>query len=228
MRIAARLSMIVFVAIGSAQLVSAQMMGMGMHPPSIAGVFNPVVGSGAGYEMVSKNGQKIAVDIAVIDKESGGYWIEMSMQMPETNGHNPMTNGPNYVKELLVRQGDDLIIQRLIAQMPGHPPVDMGGMAHAMQSQQSKADVRANAQNMGTESITTPAGTFSCQHWHDTKDNSDYWISDKVTPWQLVKMTGTDKNSMTLTKLITGAKTHITGTPVSMQEMMKGMGQQGQ
>jgi uncharacterized protein YqjF (DUF2071 family) len=97
----------------------------------------------------------------------------------------------------------------------------MSSMPHAVQSQTSKADVRANAQNMGTESVTTPAGTFSCQHWHDAKDNDDYWISDKVTPWQLVKMSGADKNTVTLQKLITGAKTHITGTPVSMQDMMR-------
>ena len=78
---------------------------------------------------------------------------------------------------------------------------------------------------MGTESVTTPAGTFSCQHWHSNKDGSDVWISDKVSPWKLVKMTGT-KDNMILVRVITDAKTHITGTPVSMEEMMKGMGKQ--
>jgi hypothetical protein len=33
-------------------------------------------------------------------------------------------------------------------------------------------------------------------------------------------MTGTN-NSLTLVRIISDAKTHITGTPVSMQEMMK-------
>lgn len=70
------------------------------------------------------------------------------------------------------------------------------------------------------ETITTPAGTFSCQHWRSKKDGSEYWLSDKVSPWKLVKMTGKDQ-SMTLTKVITDAKTHITGTPVSMEDMMK-------
>lgn len=41
-----------------------------------------------------------------------------------------------------------------------------------------------------------------------------------MSPWKLVKMTGKDQ-SMTLTKVITDAKTHITGTPVSMEDMMK-------
>jgi hypothetical protein len=42
----------------------------------------------------------------------------------------------------------------------------------------------------------------------------------------LVKTSGKDQDSLVLVRLITNAKSHITGTPVSMQEMMKGMGQQ--
>jgi uncharacterized protein YqjF (DUF2071 family) len=90
----------------------------------------------------------------------------------------------------------------------------------AMQSPKGKADFRANAQNMGTESVTTPAGTFSCEHWRDAKDGTDVWLSDKIVPWRLVKMSGTT-NTLTLVKIISDAKTHITGTPMSMEEMMQ-------
>lgn len=222
MKSAIKSFLIVMVVTASAQLAGAQMMGMGMRPPTLAGVFTPVVGSGASYEMLTKNGQKTTLEIAIVDKESGGYWMEMSIQTPEGRGSGQtQMNGTSYAKELLVRQGDDLIIQHMIVQMPGHPPIDMSSMPHAMQSQQSKADVRANAQNMGTESITTPAGTFSCQHWRDNKDHDDYWISDKVTPLQLVKMTGADGKSLTLVRVISDAKTHITEKPVSMQDMMR-------
>jgi hypothetical protein len=220
MKPATRLLMAVLITIALTSSSTAQ-MGMGMRPPSIAGVFNPVVGSGASYDMVTKNGSKMALDIAVVDKESGGYWIEITMQMPQNANPRMQTSGPNYVKELLVRQGDDLVTQRVIFQMAGRPPMDVSSMPHAMQSQESKADIRANAQNLGGESVTTPAGTFSCQHWRNTKNGDEYWLSDKVTPFQLVKMTGTNSNTTILTKLITDAKTHITGTPMSMQEMMQ-------
>jgi hypothetical protein len=219
MKIESALVLTAAMAMGLAQLSAAQMMGM--RPPSIAGVFNPVVGSGATYDIVTKNGTKMTMDIAVVDKESGGYWIEMTMQMPDASNGRTQMNGPSYFKELVVRQGDDLVVQHVIVQMPGHPPMDVSSMPHAMQSQESKADVRANAQNLGTESVTTSAGTFSCQHWRDTKDGRDYWISDKVSPWQLVKMTGANNDSVVVAKLITDAKTHITGTPMSMQEMMQ-------
>jgi hypothetical protein len=215
MKTAIRLLLIALVATAFAALSSAQ-MGMGMSPPDIAGVFNPVVGSGASYEMVKTNGEKMPFDMAVVDKDSsGGYWIEYAMQ-------NSKLNGPVYMKHLLVKQADDIIIQRSIVQMPGRPPMDMSSMMSmkGMQSQKSKADFRANAQHVGTESITTPAGAFSCEHWRDTKDGTDVWLSDKVVPWRLVKMTGTN-NSLTLVRIISDAKTRITGTPVSMQEMMK-------
>ena len=223
MKTATQLLLTGLIMIAFANFSTAQ-MGMGMRPPSVAGVFNPTVGSGASYNIVSKNGRDMALDIAVVDKESGGYWIEMTMtesQNPNSSQTSGMMNGPNYMKELVVRQGDDLVVQKVIMQMQGRPPMDMSSMPRAMQSQESKADIRAHAQKMGTESITTSAGTFSCEHWRDTKKGDDYWLSDKVTPFQLVKMSGANTNTVVLAKIITDAKTHITGTPVSMQEMMQ-------
>ena len=215
MKIAVRALLAVLVAIGFAPWSAAQ-MGMG-RPPSVAGVFNPVLGSGASYEMTRKNGEKSTFDMYVVDKEAGGYWIEYAMDFPQSHG-------TMYSKTLLVRQADDIIVQRTIFQMPGRPPVDASMMTRSMQSEKEKADFRANAENLGSESVTTPAGTFSCQHWRSKKDGTEYWISDKVTPWQLVKISGKDQN-LVLVRLITNAKSHINGTPVSMQEMMKGMGQ---
>lgn len=224
MKTATQLLLTGLMTIAFASISTAQ-MGMGMRPPSIAGVFNPVVGSGASYNIVSKNGRDMALEIAVVDKESGGYWIEMTMNMSQSPNSSQMSgmpmSGPNYMKELVVRQGDDLVVQKVIMQMQGRPPMDMSSAPRAMQSQESKADIRANAQKIGTESVTTPAGTFSCEHWRDTKKGDDYWLSDKVTPFQLVKMSGANTNTVVLAKVITGAKTHITGTPVSMQEMMQ-------
>lgn len=221
MKLAIRLSLLLLIACATAQFSTAQ-MGMGMgRAPSMAGVFSPEVGSGGAYEVLRKDeNQKTNFEVAVIGKEGPGYWIEYTMQSP---------HGTVYAKSLNAREGDNVMVQKMIVQMPGRPPMDMSSMmkAHAMQSEESKADMRANAENLGTETITTPAGTFSCQHWRSKKDGSEYWLSDKVSPWKLVKVTGKDQ-TMTLTKVITDAKTHITGTPVSMEDMMKGMGNMGQ
>ena len=201
--------------------VSGQMFG-GMAAPELRGVFEPVVGSGAGYEVVNQDGKKSQFDITVVEKDpSGGYWMEYTVA-------DPRSKGTVYMKTLISKQGNDAIVQRTIFQMPGQPPMEMSttmqGMGHQKQNQ--KMDIRAEAQNLGTESVTTPAGTFSCQHWRTTKEGTDVWISDKVTPWGLVKMSGKEMSAVTLARVITGAKSHITGTPVSMEEMMKGMGRQ--
>jgi hypothetical protein len=190
-------------------------MGMGMRPPDVAGVFNPVVGSGASYEMISKDGRKTQVTMSVVEKDSsGGYWIEYSSRDPNGN--------PVYMKNLLLRQSDDIVVQHSVVQMQGQPPIEMSQMLSMkkMQSEKQKADFRANAQNLGTESVTTQGGTFSCEHWRSTKDGVEVWLSDKVVPWKLVKMIGTNE-TLTLVGTISDAKTHITGTPVNIQEMMK-------
>jgi hypothetical protein len=60
------------------------------------------------------------------------------------------------------------------------------------------------------------------------KDGSgDAWVSDKVGPWGLVKSDNKD-TSMVLTKVITDAKDHITGTPTKFDptQMMRNRGGQ--
>src|SRR5580693_742934 len=75
----------------------AQRGGMGgMMPPSMMGMWNPVVGSGATYEMVGKDGKKTTLSIAIVNKDdSGGYWMEYLV-----NGND---NQQNVIQMLLVK-----------------------------------------------------------------------------------------------------------------------------
>ena len=57
-----------------------------------------------------------------------------------------------------------------------------------------------------------PAGTFSCEHWTKDEGKGDAWVSSKVTPMGLVKMAD-EHETMVLVKVISDAKTHISGTP---------------
>ena len=217
MEFAFRPLLITILALASSQFSAAQ---MGTQLPDVAGVFTPVVGSGAAYEMARKDDPKTEFEVSVVGKEGSGYWIEYTMQS---------SRGTAYMKALSAREGDDVIVQQMIMQSPGRPPMDMTSIVkmHPMQSAQSKADMRSNAENLGTETITTPGGTFACQHWRSKKDGSEYWLSDKISPWKVVKMSGKD-HTMTLTRVITDAKTHITGTPVSMEEMMRQHGRKSE
>ena len=84
--------------------------------------------------------------------------------------------------------------------------------------------------SVGTETITVPAGTFSCEHWRNDKNKSDIWTSDKVTPFGMVKSVSGHGDTQVLVKILDNATDRITG-PVKqfdMQEMMQQMQQRRQ
>ena len=217
-------------ALGLPLGVQAQ-MGMGPRMPNMSGIWHPVVGTGAAYEMTDPDGKKSQMEITVVGKEDvngkPGYWMEMAMTSPRSGGEM-------YVKNLIAPTDNGIASVRMIMQPPGQDPMEMDmttmNMGGRQRPQSMTADIRDKAELVGTESITVPAGTFSCEHYRMKDGSSDDWVSDKVAPWGLVKSQRKD-SSMVLTKIITDAKDHITGTPKKfdpMQMMRDRMGQQGQ
>ena len=133
---------------------------------------------------------------------------------------DPRSGGQAYMKQLIVLDGKQTGMKRMILQAPGQPPMEfpMQMVNRGGQPSEQSADARDRADRVGSESVTTPAGTFTCEHWRLKDGSGDVWVSDKVAPWGLVKMTGRESN-MTLVRIITGAKTHITGTPQNFDPM---------
>jgi hypothetical protein len=191
--------------------ISAQMFG---RPQIPRGVFNPVVGAGAEYEMQSGDQQKRTMEFAIVGKESvdgqDGYWLEFTM------GGMPM--GDMVVKELAVVSQGNMTMSKIIMQMSGRPPMEMPAqMNHG--SQVNLADVRNKADDLGKESITTPAGTFSCDHYRMKDGSGDAWVNEKVHPFGLVKYQSKDSTTV-LVKTLTDVKDKITGTPQPFNPMM--------
>ena len=97
---------------------------------------------------------------------------------------------------------------------------------------QHKGNAEANLNDwhsVGTESVTVPAGTFSCEHWKNDKNGSEIWTSEKVPSYGVVKEVSRNR-SMVLVKVIDNYSDKITG-PVQqfdMQQMMQQMQQQRQ
>jgi hypothetical protein len=205
------LSLTIMAATASAQ------MGMRQRPlPS--GVFNPVVGSGAAYDIQSANGPKTSIEYAIVGKDSvngkDGFWMEW------TTTAGPM--GEMIMKVLIVPDGANTSTQRIIMQMDGRPPMEMPSQMGHMNgggNATAPSDVRNLAEDVGVEAITTPAGTFSCEHYRMKDGSGDTWVSQKVAPFGVVKHQGKD-SSMILTKVITDAKDKITGTPQPFNPMM--------
>ncbi len=195
---------------------------MGMHAgPAMRGIFNPVVGSGGQYEMTTEKGTKTVMEIAVVGKESvdgkEGYWFEMTLATPSM--------GLMVTKTLTVVDGTDTVTSRMIMQMGNRPPMEMPTQMSKASAQKQPADIRDRAEDVGSESITTPAGTFTAEHYKMKDGSGDAWVAPKAGPYGLVKFQGKD-STMVLTKVITDAKDKITGTPVPFNPMMFQQNQQ--
>jgi hypothetical protein len=211
--------------LGFASSTSAQ-MGMDLFKrPSISKVFHPVVGKGAQYETVSKRGggtKTETTEMGVVGKESvegkDAYWMQFA-SMEEKDK-------PRVGKALITV--DDFQFQRMIIEVPGQGAMEMPMNMNA--KNRTKMDEHLNDwHSVGTETITVPAGTFSCEHWKNDKDGGDIWTSDKVTPFGMVKEVEKDR-TMVLVKVLDNVPDRITG-PVKkfdMQQMMQQMQQQRQ
>jgi hypothetical protein len=200
-------------SVGVALLAATATAQFQMQGPNMRGIWNPVVGAGGAYLMEFKQNRQ-EMEFAVVEKETvagkNGYWLEMSFKDPK--------QGPMVLKHLYVVDGNQMQVKRMIMQLPGQQTMEMPvGMEGAEKGAQT-ADFRHEAELIGQETITTPAGTFACQHYRLRDKSAEYWVSEKVPPWGLVKMTS-QNNNMTLVRVISNAKTKITGTPQKFDPM---------
>ena len=205
MKLALRCGSIFMLAAMLPALAGAQ---MGMHAgPAMRGIFNPVVGSGGEYEMTTDKG-KTVMEISVVGKESvdgkDGYWFEMAI--------SNASMGQMISKSLTVLDGQDTVVSRMIMQMGSRPPMEMPTQMYKANAQKQSADIRDRADDVGSEAVTTPAGTFVTEHYKMKDGSGDAWVAPKAGPYGLVKFQGKD-STMVLTKVITDAKDKITGTP---------------
>lgn len=215
------LLVVLCMAAGLAAPLAAQgPMGGGPPTPAMRGIWQPVVGSGAAYDVEAK-GRKSSMEFAIVGTEPAmgrtGHWLEMAFKDPR--------QGEMVMKSLIVVDDKNTRIVKMVMFSPEMGaiefPVEM--MGRSGQSPVQEADIRGSAELIGTESVTTPAGNFTCQHYRskDKEGNvAEVWVAEKVAPYGLVKMTSKD-STMLLTRLITGARTRITGTPRSMRDMMR-------
>jgi hypothetical protein len=218
MKLALRCGSIFMLAAMLPALAGAQ---MGMHAgPAMRGIFNPVVGSGGEYEMTTDKG-KTVMEISVVGKESvdgkDGYWFEMAI--------SNASMGQMISKSLTVLDGQDTVVSRMIMQMGSRPPMEMPTQMYKANAQKQSADIRDRADDVGSEAVTTPAGTFVTEHYKMKDGSGDAWVAPKAGPYGLVKFQGKD-STMVLTKVITDAKDKITGTPQPFNPMMFQQNQQ--
>ena len=178
------------------------------------GVFHPVVGQGAVYETTKASDSKNAIEFDVVGKDSvdgkDAYWLEFTI-------HDTQMGDVLSKIEMVVDAGVTYTA-RTIMQMGNNPPMEMPA---AMSSKtRTPVEIKDKADDLGSESVTTPAGTYSCEHYRAKDGSGDAWVSENVTPFGLVKSVDKDGSTFTLVKIVTGASDKITAAPVPFNPMM--------
>ncbi|MFB3923185.1 MAG: hypothetical protein ACE145_15805 [Terriglobia bacterium] len=223
MRFLRRTAVVWVVCSGLVAAAWAQFGGMGRgmgQTPQIPGVFKPEVGAGAQYQVTQKS-KKMSWAVAIVGKESvegkDGYWLEMRMDDKESGGM--------IMKSLAVPRDGGTDIKRVIMQQPGQPPMEMpmGMMGMMARGQKAATTEEALGEKIGTETVTVPAGTFTCDHYRSKHGNepADIWVAAKVSPYGLIKMTSAS-STMVLEKVLSNETSKIKGEPQKMDFGMPG------
>jgi hypothetical protein len=211
-------------ALATAQPASAQMSMDLFKRPAITKVFHPVIGKGAVYVDTGKDGKTTrTTEIAIVGKDSfegkEGFWMQIVSTHPQ---------GKTFVGKSLITPGD-FQFHRMIIQPPGQQAMEISMDMNAARKEKME-DNLSEWHSVGTETITVPAGTFSCDHWRNDKTQAEIWTSDKVTPFGMVKEISSNGDTQVLSKILDNATDRITG-PVKqfdMQQMIQQMQQQRQ
>jgi hypothetical protein len=199
-------------------------MGMDIFKrPAITKVFHPVVGKGAVYQDTGKDARSKTTEISIVGKEmtdgKEGFWMQFVSSDPD---------GKTIVGKTLITP-DDFQYHRMVVQPPGQQAMEMPMHMNPTRNQKMEESMN-DWHSIGTETITVPAGSFSCEHWRNDKNHSDVWTSEKITPFGMVKSVSANGDAMVLEKVLDNATDRITG-PVKqfdMQEMMQQMQQRHQ
>jgi hypothetical protein len=193
----------------------AQLGDIGFKRPNIANIFHPVIGAGASYERVDSDGKKSTLELSVVGTEELGtqkaYWVEM--------GHGGKDSGDvTYGKALVTPE--DFAFHKIVMIMPGSTqPMEMDMDAAGKSRRDAMNKNLEKWHSVGSETISVPAGSFACEHWAKDQGKGDVWVSTKIGPLGIVKSVD-ESETMVLTKVLTNATTHITGTPVKFDPQM--------
>jgi len=168
--------------------------------PQIKGEWHPTVGAGAVYQLEQKGQPAMTWEIAVVGQEANAYWIENRTSVPG-----------EAISKMLMAPGQ---VKRLIVKAEGQPAMEFPAQAAGA----PQTDLKQTAKLVGHEQITTPAGTFGCDHYQilERGGPTDVWVTPSVSPYGLVKMTSSGI-TLTLAKVVKGAKSRITETPQKIE-----------
>jgi hypothetical protein len=152
-----------------------------------------------------------------------GMWLEVETDMPESDV-GEASQMKVIMKSLIVGDpGEKQSVRKMIMQAGNRPPMLMNVSTEAGEEETEFPEVK----EVGTETITVPAGTFTCRHLQGTTDKGetgDLYISEKVALFGMVKLSSPEGGMELLDHGASGAVSQIKGEPMpipDMQQMMQ-------
>lgn len=154
--------------------------------------------------------------------DQDGIWLEVETDMPESDVKEK-SQMKVIIKSLVVGEpGEEQSVRKMIMQAGNQPPMMMNVSTTGGEEETQFPEMK----DVGTETVTVPAGTFTCRHLQGTTDEGetgDIYLSDKVALFGIVKMAGGRDLMELIDYGASGAVSQIKGEPMPMPDMQQMM-----
>lgn len=174
-----------------------------MRIPTLIGVWNPIGGAGAVYDVTASDGSHSSMDLSVVGVEARGAWLEIVTRVQDEDV---------VIKQLLSPRG---AVLGLVAQVGTRPPVvlpEEGVVGGGVVSVRKGRLVSREVLRVGGRS-------FRCERYRIVDGDQiswDVWVTPNVPPLNVVRLRSSTL-TLALQKQYGDARTRITETPQPME-----------
>jgi len=171
-------------------LANAQQLGQGPPIPIAVDLNKVPVGSWAEYTVTFGETAPMTSRMALVGKNATGNTIETSVE----GGMMAMVGGKMLMSLKLPPGENGGRVSKMIMQMGASDPMEM-----PLPEGSERQFTRPDPKNLvGRETIKVRAGSFKTKHYREQSgegDTYDFWVSDRVLPLGLVKLSGEQKQN---------------------------------
>lgn len=172
----------------SSTVAFAQSPGQGPPMPMALDLAKVAVGSWSDYTMTMGTLPSMKMRMALVAKTPTTNVIETSVE------GGMMAAAGKMVMQMTLAPGSEGTVKKMVMQLGAGDPMDM-----PVELSGGKPFTKPNPKNLvGTETIKVAAGSFKTKHYRDKTpqgDKIDFWTSESVPPFGLVKIEVDQKNN---------------------------------
>ena len=175
-------------SVGSSAVAFAQQPGQGPPMPMAMDLAKVPVGSWAEYNMVMGQLPAMKMRIALVNKSAEANVTETTLE------GGMMASAGKMVVQMTVGPGVDGTVKKVVMQLGATDPMEMPAELSG-----SKPFTKPSAKGLvGPETVKVAGGSYKTKHYRDKTpqgEKVDYWVSDTVPPFGLVKLEVDQKNN---------------------------------